>query len=187
MPGKGERRRQALVEAAGHVLAADGFEAVRHRAVAQRAGMPLGATTYYFSSRDDLVVAALRGLIAVEHKAAADRVGRLPQRALGPTRAARLVLDVLLGPGRAGDTVLLAYYERYLQCGRVDGLRAVWQEARGVTEQLLIQGLQRSGRTVTVAEVRRLVAVADGTILSALVEGDGSAWRAAERALAAEL
>ena len=55
---KGERRRAALVAAAADLLRTGGFEAVRHRAVAEKAGLPLASTTYYFASLDDLVTAA---------------------------------------------------------------------------------------------------------------------------------
>ncbi|MFZ3306325.1 MAG: TetR family transcriptional regulator, partial [Mycobacterium sp.] len=56
---KGERRRYALVSAAAELLCEGGFEAVRHRAVARRAGLPLASTTYYFSSLDDLIASAV--------------------------------------------------------------------------------------------------------------------------------
>ena len=56
---KGERRRYALVNAAAELLREGGFEAVRHRAVARRAGLPLASTTYYFSSLDDLIASAV--------------------------------------------------------------------------------------------------------------------------------
>ena len=55
---KGERRRALLVGAAADLLRTGGFEAVRHRAVAEKAGLPLASTTYYFASLDDLVTAA---------------------------------------------------------------------------------------------------------------------------------
>jgi len=56
---KGERRRYALVSAAADLLCEGGFDAVRHRAVARRAGLPLASTTYYFSSLDDLIEKAV--------------------------------------------------------------------------------------------------------------------------------
>ena len=56
---KGERRRYALVSAAADLLCEGGFDAVRHRAVARRAGLPLASTTYYFSSLDDLIAKAV--------------------------------------------------------------------------------------------------------------------------------
>src|ERR1700749_535010 len=63
---KGERRRYALVSAAADLLCEGGFDAVRHRAVARRAGLPLASTTYYFSSLEDLLVQAVEFIGAQE-------------------------------------------------------------------------------------------------------------------------
>lgn len=51
-----ERRRQAILEATLRVIVRDGIRAVRHRAVAKEAGVPLSATTYYFKDLPDLIV-----------------------------------------------------------------------------------------------------------------------------------
>src|SRR3954464_1415614 len=63
---KGVRRKYALVTAAAELLCEGGFDAVRHRAVARRAGLPLAATTYYFSSLDDPFVKAGEHVGALE-------------------------------------------------------------------------------------------------------------------------
>ncbi|NED68521.1 TetR family transcriptional regulator, partial [Streptomyces sp. SID10244] len=55
---KGLRRRSRLIEAAGALLLEGGFDAVRHRAVADRAKLPLASTTYYFGSLEDLMAEA---------------------------------------------------------------------------------------------------------------------------------
>ena len=55
---KGERRRSRLIAAAGELLLEGGFDAVRHRAVADRAQLPLASTTYYFGSLEDLMAEA---------------------------------------------------------------------------------------------------------------------------------
>jgi DNA-binding transcriptional regulator YbjK len=55
---RGRRRRDALLDAGVELLTEGGFAAVSHRAVADRAGLPLAATTYYFRSRADLIAAA---------------------------------------------------------------------------------------------------------------------------------
>lgn len=52
-----EARRKAIVSAAAEILIESGD--LTHRVVAQRAGVPLGATTYYFSTLHDLRTAAL--------------------------------------------------------------------------------------------------------------------------------
>ncbi len=50
-----EHRRRAILEAALRIIIRDGIRAVRHRAVAQEAGVPLSATTYYFKDIHDLI------------------------------------------------------------------------------------------------------------------------------------
>ncbi|VTP96056.1 transcriptional regulator [Pseudomonas aeruginosa] len=50
-----EQRRQAILDAAMRLIVRDGVRAVRHRAVAAEAQVPLSATTYYFKDIDDLI------------------------------------------------------------------------------------------------------------------------------------
>ncbi|MBL1079621.1 TetR family transcriptional regulator [Nocardia sp. 2] len=52
-------RVESLAAATERVIAAKGIEGLTHRAVAAEAGMPLGATTYHFATKDDLIAAAL--------------------------------------------------------------------------------------------------------------------------------
>jgi DNA-binding transcriptional regulator YbjK len=56
---RGERRRKEIIEAALRLIGRSGREGLTHRAVAKEAGVPLGATTYYFESRDDLLAQTL--------------------------------------------------------------------------------------------------------------------------------
>jgi DNA-binding transcriptional regulator YbjK len=64
---KGERRRSALICAAAELLCHAGFEAVTHRAVAERAGLPLASTTYYFSSLEELISRYERYIACARH------------------------------------------------------------------------------------------------------------------------
>ncbi|MFV9653448.1 TetR/AcrR family transcriptional regulator [Pseudomonas sp. NY15367] len=50
-----EQRRQAILDAAMRIVVREGVRAVRHRAVAAEAQVPLSATTYYFKDIDDLI------------------------------------------------------------------------------------------------------------------------------------
>ena len=50
-----EQRRQAILDAAMRIIIRDGVRAVRHRAVAAEAAVPLSATTYYFKDINDLI------------------------------------------------------------------------------------------------------------------------------------
>lgn len=51
-------RRNQIVEAAIEVIAEHGIAGLTHRLVAERAGVSLAATTYYFDTRFDIVAAA---------------------------------------------------------------------------------------------------------------------------------
>lgn len=59
-----ERRRREIVDAAAALVVESGSDALTHRKVAARAGVPLGSTTQYFATLDDLRAAALRSLMA---------------------------------------------------------------------------------------------------------------------------
>ena len=54
-----EGRRLRILEAACALIAESGVGALTHRAVAARAEVPVGATTYYFTTLDELSTAAL--------------------------------------------------------------------------------------------------------------------------------
>ncbi|MBV9231392.1 MAG: TetR/AcrR family transcriptional regulator [Chloroflexi bacterium] len=52
---KGDERRRALVQAAYHLIAEKGFEQLRTRDVAARAGVNIATLHYYFASKEDLI------------------------------------------------------------------------------------------------------------------------------------
>lgn len=57
-----EGRRRAIIAAAVDLIGHEGTRKLTHRRVAERAGVPLGSTTQYFSSIDELRRAALEEL-----------------------------------------------------------------------------------------------------------------------------
>lgn len=79
-------RRQAIAEAGAAVLEESGIEGLTHRAVADRARVPLGSTSYYFTSRDDLLAAAVEHVAAESlrwlHEWAKENAGRDIQETL---------------------------------------------------------------------------------------------------------
>ncbi|MGY1672437.1 TetR/AcrR family transcriptional regulator [Geodermatophilus sp. SYSU D00710] len=184
LTAKGEARRAAVVEAAARLVAAGGPDPLTHRAVVAGSGIPLGVTTYYFPGIDELRAAAVEHLLREERDRAQALVAALPRRPRSAAATARHVVDVVLG-GRRGDTELLALYERFLACGRHAGLRPLLREARAAIDAQLTDLLDRCGRRG--ADVATLVALVDGSAVSALVEGDGSARRRAEDAVARAL
>ncbi|MFI9506175.1 TetR/AcrR family transcriptional regulator [Nocardia sp. NPDC052566] len=55
-----EARIEEITSATERVIAVHGVEGLTHRAVAEEASIPLGATTYHFATKDDLIFTALR-------------------------------------------------------------------------------------------------------------------------------
>ncbi|HWU30779.1 MAG TPA: TetR family transcriptional regulator [Microbacterium sp.] len=59
-----ETRRREIVAAAAELIVEVGVGALTHRMIAARAGVPLGATTQYFATLDELRSEALRHLVS---------------------------------------------------------------------------------------------------------------------------
>lgn len=90
-----EARRREIVTAAAELIVEVGVDGVTHRLVAARAGVPLGATTQYFDTLDDLRTAALRAL-ADEVDARLDGVRiSLAHRGVTPEVIADLIAEGL--------------------------------------------------------------------------------------------
>lgn len=188
---KGERRRAALVAAAADLLRTGGFDAVRHRAVAERAGLPLASTTYYFASLPDLVVAAMERNGRDELAGVRAELEMLPPAGGGADRAAaavvELVLDQLLGRDSRDDPeAVVLRYERFVGAGRRPYLRPLMRAMRVEFDALLVDVLARAGVALAPPAMARLVAIVDGTVVNSLIEADPDP-RAAARAVLRDL
>lgn len=188
MTPKGERRRYALVSAAAELLCEGGFEAVRHRAVAQRAGLPLASTTYYFASIDDLIIKAAEHAGAQEAAQLRVKLGGLSRRRRGVESTADVLVDLLLDdcPTAQLSEQLISRYERYVACGRQPRLRDVQRRIRAQRTAAVAEAVERSGRTVRIDRLNALVGAVDGAVVAALVD-DGENPRATARAVLVEV
>ncbi|MCB1690100.1 MAG: TetR family transcriptional regulator [Halioglobus sp.] len=54
----GAATRIKMLDAALDIMIEEGIRAVRHRAVAKRAGVSLGSTTYHFGNIEDIIISA---------------------------------------------------------------------------------------------------------------------------------
>jgi DNA-binding transcriptional regulator YbjK len=180
---KGERRRYALVRAAADLLCEGGFDAVRHRAVARRAGLPLASTTYYFSSLDDLIAKAVEDIGTREAEQLKAGVAALSRRRRGAESTADVLVDLLVGdsPEARVTEQLISRYERYIACARQPGLRDIQRRIRQQRTDAVVEVVERSGRAVRAELLTALVCAVDGSVVASLMdEGDGP--RASARA-----
>lgn len=170
---RGIARRDALVAAAVSLVLEGGPGALTHRSVAERAGLPLAATTYYFDHLDDILAAAGAVLAGrwSEHTARTARAFTADVRAGHDVDAASALADAVLPEG--DDAAVRGHYEHLVASGRS---RPVAD--RGVCDGPLVELL----RTVDVAMApAAVVALVDGAALRAL--GAGRSVREEVRAL----
>ncbi|WP_433235757.1 TetR/AcrR family transcriptional regulator [Streptosporangium sp. CA-135522] len=155
---RGRLRREALLAAAVELLHEGGFVAVTHRSVARRARLPLAATTYYFTSREELVAEAFALLVDGELAALREAAG-------GPDP-----LGALLGAVEADRPRQLGLWELYLQAGRDPALQRVARAWTDGCDEILTGALQSAGYGLAPADVRLVTVLLNGWWLERLVE-----------------
>jgi DNA-binding transcriptional regulator YbjK len=144
-------------------VARDGPRAATHRAVAAEAGVPLAATTYYFASREDLVVQALRQAVDEELAELEARIADVGEPAT-PEEAADLLAALFEETLARDELALLAKNELYLAAARTPALLS---EARRWTDaylDLLAPMLERMGAADPRAGAELVVAALDGLL-----------------------
>jgi DNA-binding transcriptional regulator YbjK len=167
---KGERRRQALVEAASELLVQGGFDAVRHRAVAERAGLPLASTTYYFDSLDDLITAAVEYHAHAELASCRERLTTISDQLTDDDVLVELVLDLLVGQDVTDTEAMLLRYERLVATGRRPYLRPLMRVLSTELHELIADIFARSGRDIARDRVEELIALVDGSMVNSFIE-----------------
>jgi DNA-binding transcriptional regulator YbjK len=154
-----EGRRRALLAAAVEVIAEVGIGKTTHRAIAARAGVPLGATTYYFPTLQDLVNAAL----AQVTESARAELEKWEQELLHGGDLAQVLVQLVMQYLADRPRALLEY-ELYLAAARSPQLRPMAQEWLHGMRDLLAS---RTDLTTATA----LIALVDGVMLQAVVSG----------------
>ncbi len=176
-------RREQILEATLRVIGREGREAVTHRAVAEEAGVPLGSTTYYFDSRDDLLGQALEHVAAQE----VERYTRLGEE-LRAVKSGRDLADRLISElvAAAEDRVAyIAEYELWLEAGRRPDLREAAQSWCDAEQRSVAGALESLGSSDPAADASLVVAAIDGLGERLLAREENPA--AAARELRAEL
>lgn len=165
-PLRGEARRGLLLDATLRVIAAEGPGAVTHRRVAAEAGLPLAATTYWFSSKEELIVEAYRVAAARD----VDRVREFAAAcaATSPSDLAPRVAELIASELADQRATLMAAYALWLEAARRPELREIeraWtDEYTGVVADLLAA----AGADDAGAAARLLIAAIDGLLLAEL-------------------
>ncbi len=153
-------RREQILDATLRVIGREGRQAVTHRAVAQEADVPLGSTTYYFDSREDLLGQALEHVAAQE----VERYARLGEE-LRFVRSGKELADRLISElvAAAEDRVAyIAEYELWLEAGRRPDLREAAQSWCNAEQRAVAGALESLGSSDPRADASLVVAALDG-------------------------
>jgi TetR/AcrR family transcriptional regulator, regulator of biofilm formation and stress response len=166
---RGAARREAILRAAIAVIGEQGPDALTHRAVAEEAGVPLSATTYYFDSKEDLFREAVAFAAREEVERLENLVLALAPRYLTPAEWAREVAALVCADLEADPARHVAFYELVLEAARTPGLRpevASWEEAH---LRLAEVGLRAAGSNDPETDARLVVVAITGLVLTQLV------------------
>jgi len=163
---RSRQRRQALLRAAIELLGETGVKSVTHRAVAERAGVPLASTTYYFRSVNELIEEALK-LHVAERVAELQGLAEAALSATGAsvTQIAERMAEVLVA---APTPTLVAQYQMYLEAGRNPALQPAVADALAAFEELVAAVLAALGARDPQAAAEAFVALFDGFALHRL-------------------
>jgi len=180
---RGERRRQAILEAALRLISQHGVGALTHRAVAEEAGVPLASTTYYFDSLDELLEGALQLFVDEEATRLTTLAERLEGQELPPVEIARL-FQAELEPDAA-------QFELYVEAARRPSLREVARSSIEMYARVAATALSAAGLDEPAIDPRAFVALFDGYGLHRIAGCDDQGledallalWAAATRAI----
>lgn len=158
-PAAPEGRREAILDATLRVIAAGGLDTVTHRRVAAEANVPLGSTTYYFASRDDLVREAFRHYVGKVFVLLGDVQREFPR--LTATDVVELLTEVARREFAHPASVLVEY-ELIVRAARDESLAAAFNDYARALEGHLAEKLERLGAAQPFDGARTLIALVRG-------------------------
>ncbi|MCF3104152.1 TetR family transcriptional regulator C-terminal domain-containing protein [Streptomyces roseoverticillatus] len=171
-----EERRRAIAEALWRIACARGLDGASLRDVAAEAGISLGQLQHYFSSKDEMLVFALKYLGGLAEERIRARLLGLtgppsPRDVLRETVMEMLPLD---GASRTGNLVQIAYFVRALHDERLrehakEGVPALRAFFADQVRAGIAQGEVSADRSPE-AEAMLLIALTDGLTTYLLLE-----------------
>jgi TetR/AcrR family transcriptional regulator, regulator of biofilm formation and stress response len=168
---KGEQRREAILRATLRVIGEHGADSVTHRAVAEEAGVPLSATTYYFASKEDLLEQTLL-LAAREETERLERlVLELAPLSLSVDEWAAAVAGQLANDVASEPAKHVALFELGLEATRREQLRGELQRWQDAHLRLAEVGCRAIGSEQPEIDARVIVATLTGLMLQQLAGG----------------
>jgi TetR/AcrR family transcriptional regulator, regulator of biofilm formation and stress response len=165
---QGNARRLLLLQTTLRLIADEGIDAVSHRAVADAAGVPLGSTTYWFASRQEMLRQALEHFARLEIETLRERLGDILGKRLSRNRLIDEFTDHLLSQLGEQRWRTVAQYAFLQEAARQPELEAVCREWSHAWEQALSGMFSSLGAPDPMLEARMFLAMLDGLLLGQL-------------------
>jgi DNA-binding transcriptional regulator YbjK len=157
-----------LLQTTLRLIADEGIDAVSHRAVAEAAGVPLGSTTYWFASRQDMLNQALEHFARLETETLRERLSGVLSKRLSRRRLVDEFTSILLP--QLGETRwrTVAQYALMHEASREPELEAACREWTGAWLSALTEVFDSLGAPAPELEARLFLAMLDGLLLGQL-------------------
>lgn len=150
-------------------MLAEGFRGITHRKVAQRAGVPLASVRYYFSNREELILACINDIEMERRAHAAQIIAAAQSTSSDIPSIARGALEIMRGPS-TDDARLIGM----VRAG-VDGVHEsprIAEEMRTLRERLdTDMSAFYDAHSLYGVDTRLCTAIINGTITDAAIEG----------------
>lgn len=169
---RGGERRQALLETTLRVIGEEGVDAVSHRRVAELAEVPLGSTTYWFASRQEMLTQALEQFARQEIESLRGVLAGVLDTRLSRARLVDEFTGFLLR--QLGETRwrTRAQYSLMQEAGRLPELEPVCRDWTGAWHEVLSEVFASLGAKSPELEARMFLAMLDGLLLGQLAVPD---------------
>jgi DNA-binding transcriptional regulator YbjK len=169
---QGNARRLLLLQTTLRLIADDGIDAVSHRSVAEAAGVPLGSTTYWFSSRQDMLRQALEHFARLEIETLRERLGAVLGRRLSRKRLVDEFTDLLAPQLGQARWRTVAQYALLNEAARQPELEPICREWTEAWQEALLEVFGSLGTREPELEARMFLAMLDGLLLEQLATPD---------------
>lgn len=169
---RGADRRLLLLQTTLRLIATEGIDAVSHRSVAERAGVPLGSTTYWFASRQDMLQQALEYFARLELDTLRERLAGVLDRKLSRRRLVDEFTAHLVGQLGEERWSAMAQYALLNEAARQPELEAVCREWNQGWRDLLTEVFASLGAPAPELEATMFLAMLDGLLLAQLAVPD---------------
>lgn len=169
--GRGARRL-LLLQTTLRLIADDGIDAVTHRSVADAANVPLGSTTYWFSSRQEMLREALEHFARLEIEALNEHLDSVLGKRLSRRQLVDEFADLLmvqLGDQRWRTVAQYALLQEAARRPKLEAVCREWSEAWGLALSGLFESL---GSTDPRLEAHMFLGMLDGLLLGQLAAPD---------------